>query len=182
MSHLLLHRAAGGQPLPRWFKEGFAMLQAREWSFERARSLSAAALSNRLLHLDDLETRFPERRGEITLAYAQASAIVGHLLRTDSGAFVQMLRSIRRGQAFREALEEAYGASVGELEAEWQDALNTDYALIPLLTGGSAMWVFASMIFLLGYARRRRLDRRTLARWEAEESAAESGGLAGLTE
>lgn len=176
MSHLLLHRVVDGRPVPRWFKEGFAMLQAREWSFDRAKALSAAALSDRLLDLDDLERRFPERRGEITLAYAQASAVVGHLLRSDPQAFARMLLGVRNGASFDAALQEAYGAGMGDLEAQWQDALNTDYALIPLLTGGTTIWVIAAFIFLLGYARRRRLDRITLNRWAEEESFA--AGLA----
>ncbi len=177
MSHLLLYRVVQGRPVPRWFKEGFAMLQARQWSFERAKSLSAAALTDRLLDLDDLERRFPERRGEITLAYAQASAIVGHLLRSDPQAFARMLLAVRGGTPFMESLQRSYGSDLDNLEAGWHDALNTDYALIPLLTGGSTIWVLASFIFLIGYVRRRRADRRTLARWEQEESF-----LSGLAE
>ena len=169
MSHLLLHRAVGGRPLPRWFKEGFAMLQAREWSFERARALSAAALSDRLLDLEDLERRFPERRHEISLAYAQASAVVGRLLKSDGDAFVALLAKVRAGEPFAVALESAYQATTGELEARWHDDLNTHYALVPLATGSTTIWTLASLIFLLGYARRRRADRRTLDRWEAEE-------------
>jgi hypothetical protein len=177
MSHLLLHRIVAGRPVPRWFKEGFAMLQAREWSFDRARSLSAAALTDRLLDLDDLERRFPERRGEITLAYAQASAVVGHLLSSDPNAFARMLLDVRNGAQFDTALEHAYSTSIGQLEAQWRDALNTDYALIPLLTGGTSIWVLATLIFLVGYVRRRRSDRITLAQWEEEESF-----VAGLAE
>ena len=176
MSHLLLHRVVGGHPVPRWFKEGFAMLQAKEWSFDRARSLSAAALTDRLLDLDDLERRFPERRGEITLAYAQASAIVGHLLRSDPQAFSAMILAVRAGEPFSQALQRSYGRGLADLEAGWHDALNTDYALIPLVTGGSTIWLIATFIFLIGYVRRRRSDRITLSRWEEEESFL--GGLA----
>ena len=146
------------------------MLQAKEWSFERARALSAAALTDNLLDLDDLERGFPRGRGEVTLAYAQASAVVGQMLREDSAAFVDLLRRTRQGRPFRAALEESYGAPMADIEAAWRSELDTDYALVPLLTGGGTVWVVASLIFLLGYARRRRESRRTLARWADEEA------------
>ncbi len=147
------------------------MLQAREWSFERARALSAAALSDRLLDLEDLERRFPERRHDITLAYAQASAVVGRLLKSDGDAFVALLAKVRAGEPFGVALESAYQATTRELEARWHADLNTHYALIPLATGSTTIWTLATLIFLFGYARRRRADRRTLDRWEVEEEA-----------
>lgn len=35
LSHVALHRAVGGRPVPRWLTEGVAIHQARERSFER---------------------------------------------------------------------------------------------------------------------------------------------------
>lgn len=172
LSHLLLHRAVGGRPVPAWFREGFAMIQARQWSFDRARSLTAAALTGRLLSLHDLEEGFPSGRGEVTLAYAQAAAVVGSLLRDDPVAFVALLRAVRAGQPFRDALQRAYGAPVAALEERWRADLSTDYALVPLVTGGGTVWTVATALFLLAYLRRRRAARATLLRWENEDDDA----------
>jgi len=172
LAHLLLYRAAGGRRVPRWFNEGFATVQAREWSFSRVRTLTAAALTGRLLPIKALDRRFPARPGEVGLAYAQAVALVSFLIAEDEDAFAQVLAGIRDGRPFPEALATAYGASLPELERRWHEALTRDYRWVPLLTGGTTLWVGITALFLLGYLRRRRRSRATLARWEAEEQAA----------
>ena len=170
LSHLLLHRVVAGRAVPRWFKEGFATVQSGGWSFDRVRALTGAALTGRLLRFDDLERRFPTGAGEVNLAYAQAIAFVSFLLGQDVDAFGRAIRALRDGAALPAALVAGYGRSVAQLESDWHDALTRDYRLVPLLTGGTTLWVVATMIFLLGYLRRRRQAQATLARWEAEET------------
>ncbi|MCS6799359.1 MAG: hypothetical protein NZ898_12685, partial [Myxococcota bacterium] len=59
LSHVALHRASGGAPLPRWFVEGVAIHQAGEASLSRTRLLWGATVAGRLLPLEELERRFP---------------------------------------------------------------------------------------------------------------------------
>ena len=169
LSHLLLYRAAGLRHVPRWFDEGFATVQAGGWSFDRVRTLTAAALTGRLLRVADLDRRFPRRPGEVNLAYAQAISLVAFLISDDAEAFAGALAGLRAGEPLEAALAGAYGRSVAELERSWHDALTRDYRLVPLLTGGTTLWVAITVLFLVGYVRRRRDARRRLARWEDEE-------------
>jgi hypothetical protein len=177
LSHLLVHQVVGGHPLPRWLKEGFATHQAREWSFERVKVLTRAAMTRGLLPLDDIDRRFPRSHHEVSLAYAQGVAFVAFLLREDAEAFAAVLRGVRDGRPYREALELAYGRPLAQLEADWSAAMNHEYRFVPLLTGGSTLWVMITLLFLLGYWRRRRERRETLARWELEELARRPHGL-----
>jgi len=172
LSHLLLYRAAGGRRSPRWFDEGFATVQAGGWSFARVRTLTAAALTGRLMPIADLERHFPRRPGEVNLAYAQAIALVSFLIAEDEDAFAATLASLRAGESFERALTGAYGRTTAQLEAGWHAALTRDYRLVPLLTGGTTLWVAITLLFLVGYVRRRRSARAKLALWEAEEAAA----------
>src|SRR5262245_53866294 len=70
LSHVALHRAVGGHPVPRWFSEGVAIQQAGEHSLARLRVLWDGTLRGKLIPLAMLSERFPSRHGEVSLAYA----------------------------------------------------------------------------------------------------------------
>ncbi|MBM4320975.1 MAG: hypothetical protein FJ125_13740 [Deltaproteobacteria bacterium] len=174
LAHLMLRQATGEQAeVPRWFSEGFAIYQAREWSFERARTLTRAILRGRVLRLEEISASFPVEPEQVQLAYAQSVAFTGYLLKQGQGGeFARLLAGLSAGQVFPQAIEEAFGRSLQELEEEWQGQLERDYAWVPLLLGGSTLWVLVTILFLLAYLSHRRRRRRTLARLAAADAAA----------
>lgn len=170
LAHVLLHRALGGAEVPRWFSEGFAILQAREWSFQRVQTLTRAALTGRLIGVSELERGFPRGAHEVSVAYAQAVSFVAFLMDEDRAAFRELMAALRTSTPFRQALSEAYRQPLAKLEARWHASLGHSYRFIPLLTGGSTLWVITTLIFLLGYMRRRKEVAATLERWAQEEA------------
>lgn len=172
LSHLMLRRATGPQAaIPRWFSEGFAIYQAREWSFSRASILTRAILRGRVFRLDEISASFPVEPDALQVAYAQSVAFTGYLLEQGrEGAFGRMLAALAREQPFPRAIAAAYGRSLEELEGEWQDQLERDYAWVPLLLGGSTLWIGVTLLFLLAYLLHRKERRRRMARWAVEEA------------
>ena len=170
LAHVLLHRALGGAQVPRWFSEGFAILKAREWSFQRVQTLTRAALTGSLIGVSELERGFPRGAHKVSIAYAQAVSFVAFLMDEDRAAFKQLMATLRTGTPFRRALDEAYRRPLSELEARWHASLGHSYRFIPLLTGGSTLWVITTLIFLLSYMRRRKEAAATLDRWAREEA------------
>jgi hypothetical protein len=78
---------------------------------------------------------------------------------------------VRDGEAFDRALGDAYGSDARKLEFQWREELSRRFTIIPVLTGGSLVWVLVIGALVVGYVKRRRRAKATLARWEKEEAA-----------
>lgn len=176
LSHVALHRAVDGNPIPRWFSEGVAIHQAREKSLERTRALWGGTVGGRLLPFERLERGFPSTPHGVNLAYAQSADFVRWLLARDSGEqkFRQVVRRLRDGQSFQTALERTYSVTMTELEEQWHASLSERFQALPLLVGSGTLWVLAAFLIVLAYARRKRKDRAKMEEWDEEERAADA--------
>ena len=173
LAHIGLHRAVLGRDIPRWFNEGVAIHIAEEQGFERIKTLWNGSLQDRLIPLDRLDARFPAHPHQVNLAYAESADIVRHLREMDSGErrFRRLLREIRRGASFDDALDEAYYLTRAQLEREWLASVAERRRSIPMLIGGSTVWVLASVLALMAWRRRRWQFRRGIARLGRQERA-----------
>src|SRR5688572_323592 len=81
LTHVALHDATSGRPLPRWFNEGLAVFASGESSFDRMHTLTTATLAGTLLPLRQLERTFPADAVAAEVAYAQAADVVRFLMR-----------------------------------------------------------------------------------------------------
>jgi len=97
----------------------------------------------------------------------------------DHQRFLAFVDRIRGGQAFDRALGDAYGTDLRKLEYQWTEGLSKRFTVLPVIFGGSLLWVGVIVLLVAGYVRRRRRSKETLARWEREE-AAEAAALEAL--
>jgi hypothetical protein len=170
-SHVALDHAVGFKPLPRWFREGFAIYQSGEWSFGRTRALAGGVISGRLFSLEALSERFPSSVSDIELAYAQSIDFVSFLLgEYGPGPFRKMIGLLAQGWDFFLALEEAYDDGLFAIEEAWHRDLKMRFTWIPLLTGTATLWFLATVVFILAYLKKRR--RRLAALEELDEEEA----------
>lgn len=171
LAHLALKDAVAGAHVPRWLNEGFAVHFSGESSLGRMKTLWTASLARTLLPLRELDARFPNDAVETPIAYAQSADVVRHMLRTrDRERFMAMLRRVRNGQSFDNALSDAYGLDVPGLEEEWLSDVAKRYSFWPVLLS-SMVWMSAIGLFVAGYYRRRKQQSTTLKRWAVEEAA-----------
>jgi hypothetical protein len=174
LSHIALHRAVGGQHLPRWFVEGVAVQQAGENDLSRIQTLWQAEVGDNVVPLADLDRHFPRYPHRVSVAYAQSADIVAHMRKADSDArrFRSLIRKIgEEGMTFDEAFFDSYEMSLATMEREWRDRLDERFQTIPLVVTGGGLWVLASVLLVLAYIRRRRQHRAVMKRWAAEEAA-----------
>ena len=170
MSHIILHRAIPGADIPKWFDEGLAQWQAKEFDFERIGRLSWNSVSGRLLPMSTLIHRFPISPSDVRLAYDQSYEFVNFLIgEYGKERFHAFIKRLGSGEPFSDALERNYETTVESLEKRWIKRLRMSYAWLPLITSGAGIWMFASIIFLLGYFRKRREKTRRMAEWEEDE-------------
>jgi hypothetical protein len=174
LSHIALHRAVNGQPIPRWFSEGVAIHQAREHDMERIRALWSATVGDRLIPIGRLSRAFSDRPHRVTLAYAESADFVRWLHAREDGddRFHELIGRVARGSAFEVAVERTYSTDLRDLELAWHDDLSERYEAWPLLLGSGGLWVLAALLIVVAYFRRRRRDRVKIAQWEDEDRAA----------
>jgi len=171
LSHVALHDALNGQPVPRWFNEGFAVLASGETSFVRMKTLMMATVGGSLIPLRDIERSFPSDETKAQVAYAEAVDVVRFLVRReDAHRFRALIAELRTGKAFDRAVLDAYGVELSTLELEWRDDASRRYSIWPMLLSGTFFWVIALGVFVWAWRRKKRRDKLTLQRWTREEA------------
>jgi hypothetical protein len=169
--HVALEEAVGGHHVPLWFNEGMAIHESGENWLPRLKTLWDASLSRTIIPLSDLDRSFPSQHYEVSIAYAESADFVRFLLRDqDQLRFSALIERVRGGQPFDRALSDAYDVDLRKLEYQWREDMAKRYTFAPILASGSLVWVAALAIIFVGYARKRRRDRATIARWEQEDA------------
>jgi hypothetical protein len=168
IAHVLIARAAGGAPVPRWFHEGVALVAERGWGLsDRTQLMMAVTLERR--PLDDIDAAFAGSEREAARAYALSGALVRDLLRDHgSDAVARILERLAAGETFENAIVTVTGQSLAALERAFWRA-TWWYYLVPFLTSSLMLWT--AVVVLAVYARRARARRRAALRkkWEEEE-------------
>jgi Peptidase MA superfamily len=168
--HVALEDAVKGHHVPLWFNEGMAIHASDEHRLTRVHTLWDATLSRSVIPLSDLDRSFPNQNYEASIAYAESADVVRFLLRNpDRLRFSALIERVRGGQPFDRALADAYDTDLRKLEFQWREDIAKRYTFAPVLASGMTVWVFTLAILVVGYVRKRRRDRETLARWEEEE-------------
>ncbi|MEZ4400082.1 MAG: peptidase MA family metallohydrolase [Kofleriaceae bacterium] len=185
VDHELAHLALGAAvpDAPRWLHEGFAWQHAEDLGFDRIETLIGMAWTGSVIPLDELTWGFPAAEAPASRAYAESYDFVGYLANRgrwadadddgDRYPFQNFLRGLGEGKSLDQAAQAAFGASMDELFAEWKADLSRRYLLVPAALFATGIWILAAVLLILGYWRRRRRAKATLARWAATEAAAD---------
>lgn len=172
--HILVRDATGPYAalVPRWFNEGLAMIHTRAWGLRDVVGISKHLITRKPIPLGELTRGFPSGRSSAGVAYAQSYLFLTHL-RKDHGidAPGRILRRLGSGMAFNEAFREVTGRPLHRVEAEWRRGLTWRYRYIPMVTSGGTLWLGVTLLFVLGYLRKRRRNRLLLEQWEEDEEA-----------
>jgi hypothetical protein len=168
IAHVLIARAAGGAPVPRWFHEGVAMAAERTAGLEDHTHLMLALMLQRR-SVGELDVAFEGSASDVERAYALAGALVRGLLHQHGGDVVaRILAPLPAGETFEQAFLRVTGETVADAERAFWRASRW-YYVIPLLTSSAAIWL--AVVILAVYARRARARRRTMLErlWQEEE-------------
>jgi hypothetical protein len=173
--HVLVYRAAGGRPVPRWFDEGLAMAAGREADLGDRARVALAVLGDGRLPLARIDAAFSGNGAQVAEAYALARDFVDQLLRRfgdDVGA--RILAGVARGATFEAAFAAATGSTLSAVEtAYWRHRTLWD-RWVPVVTSSVTLWGAITLFALVAFRRRRTRDDRIRRRWEQEELELES--------
>lgn len=170
-AHVLVARAAGGRPLPRWFQEGMAMIAGRSWGFDDRTHLTLALLVDRPVSLAALDGQFARGQAEVNRAYSVAGSFVRDLLdRYGPGAAPAILAGVARGLSFEDAFFSATGTSLATAEDSFWSRQTFWYRWVPVLTSSVTLWLLITLLALWAIRHRRRRDAAQRQIWEEEEA------------
>jgi tetratricopeptide (TPR) repeat protein len=133
LAHVITLQMSGNR-VPRWLTEGISVYEERrarpEWGKESDVSFAQALSDGKAIKLEVLNEAFSDPK-TISLAYYQASLVVDHLVQTyGEPALWKMLRAYGRGLETPEALKDAYGISVAQLQTSFDAYTDKNYGAI----------------------------------------------------
>lgn len=176
VAHVLVARAAGRRPVPRWFNEGVAMVAARDsgpggWDLGDQGRLLWATIRRDGSQIAKLDRRFAEGPHGAARAYSLSAAFVRYLQdRFGPRTIARILEQQRQGRSFETAFRQATGASLYLVEEDfWQD-LDMSHKWIPFLTSSATLWMIVTALALWAFRRRRQRDAELLAEWDERDS------------
>ncbi|MFQ5528031.1 MAG: hypothetical protein ACE5GX_17460 [Thermoanaerobaculia bacterium] len=171
VAHILVFRAAGGRPLPRWFHEGLSMLAEEAWGLEDRSRVALALLRHGRSSLDQLEGRF-NQPGQVARSYALAGAFVRELVGREGREFpASLLARVSAGEDFEAAFATVTGTTLEEAESSFWRRLTFWYRWLPFLTSSTTLWMGIMFLALVAIRRRRQRDRALEERWALEEAS-----------
>jgi hypothetical protein len=172
-THIALGRAfRGREKVPRWLDEGLAMYESREWNFSRISTITRAVLTDSLIPLSEITHSFPQEADRAELAYSESFYLISFLISQYSkDSFHRFIKDYSGGKGLKEVLMEVYGIKWEGLEESWRKYLKLRFSWIPIITSTTALWFLVTIVFILGYLRRRRANRLKLEEWEREDGS-----------
>lgn len=183
VAHVLIARASGGRPVPRWFHEGIAMVAGRSWGLQDRTRLALDLLWGGKVPLRRLDDLFRGDEVDIRRAYALAGALVQELLeRYGPGLPRALLSRMARGERFEEAFRQTTGATLFDLDEIFLARQTLLRRWFPVVTSGAALWFGITVMAIVAAWKRRRRRRERLAQMAAEEEAAAREAARGAEE
>lgn len=183
VAHVLIARASGNRPLPRWFHEGTAMVAGLSWGIDDRARLTLTLLADRQIPLDELDRRFQGTGAQAHRAYAISGSFVRNLLeRHGPDTPGRILAGVREGLSFEDAFLRATGEALEEAEASFWSDQSFWYRWVPILTSSALLWILITLLFLWAVRRRRARDAALRRMWEEEEERQRLAAEARLAE
>jgi hypothetical protein len=186
VAHVLVARAAGNRPMPRWFHEGVAMIAGLTWGLDDRTRLTYSLVTDQEISLAGLNDLFAGGEGAAHRAYAISGAFVRDLLdRHGQDAAARILDGVAAGLSFEEAFRRATGVTLAAAEASFWRRQSFWYRWVPLLTSSVTLWLGITLLALYAIKRRRARDAALRRIWDEEEErlrlARETAGDGGET-
>jgi len=171
-SHILLHHAVPKTTrIPVWFNEGLAVWVAREWRFQQSFKVAAAALSDGLIPLRDVDAVLGFGAGRAHLAYDQSYLAVLFIVTLGGeSALPNLIDSLRDGVTFDVALYRITRTSPAAFETAFAAFVGNRFGLQALLTSEEAIWLYIVMLVVVVWLGVRHKNCRTIARWDEEDT------------
>jgi hypothetical protein len=181
LCHLLLHAYLGDREIPRWFEEGIAQWVSEgisEIILEQKKPLlNEAVLAGKIIPMRSLSRFFPGERQALILAYEQSQSLVSYMIETyGREGVLNLLKEIKDGRDWEEAVRDALGTSHIDLEGGWLAHLEKGLTWFTYVVNNlyQILFFLAAVASIIGFVRAY-LRKKAYLREEEEEERESSG-------
>ena len=172
VAHILIYRAAGGAPVPRWFNEGVATVAGSGWGLVDRSRVTLGAVSGKEPSLDAVEEAFSGGTSSIRHAYAISEAFVRYVIaREGPDTAALILARVASGEPFDSAFTSVTDSTVAQYESAFWRRHSLLYRWVPILASSLTLWTGITLLALVAARRRRKQKQELYRQWEAEETA-----------
>ncbi len=169
LAHILIGRAAGGQPVPRWFDEGLAMVAAHTWEFEDQARLVWAMVMGRPTTLTELEQLFHQNRASAQKAYVLAHTLIRYCIQRFGDDWPkQLLASLAQKLSFQEAFFRTTSQSFKQVQTDFWADQNLWAQWIPVVTSSAVLWMGILGLALYVFKKQRQRAESVKRQWKDE--------------
>jgi len=173
LTHIILGSIFSSKPsvsIPQWFNEGLSMHEAEEWNWHYEALMTRICITRTLIPLRQLEYSFPTDPDQLQTAYAQSISMISFILdKYGQNSLRKITRLLLQGDTIDQAMSNAIGIELNELEIRWRKHMLRLYTWVPILTSSAVLWFIISLIFLLVYYRKRRMSLAIISEWEEDD-------------
>jgi hypothetical protein len=169
--HLALTARAGGRPLPRWFHEGVAVAVGTGWGLGNDLRLLFGSPDDEGI---SVLTRLFESDSQLgnAQAYRMAAVVIADVRRrhgsgTPGAIAAQVARGVPFARAFEIEINDTPDATAARVWSEYRRW----NAWLPVVTGGSALWVAILLLAFVAFVARRRKRLRRRRQWDENDFA-----------
>lgn len=169
VAHVLIGRASGERPIPRWFDEGLAMSAERGWRVQDEGQFVFELVVGSRSTLNDLDQMFIGGQEDQTRAYTIAGALVHDLLqRHGNGVAADILMRMNNGASFDHAFTLSVGKTPADAESEFWDRQRIWTIWLSVLSSSNTLWLAITALALLAIIRRQVRNRAIEKQWVDE--------------
>lgn len=172
VAHVLIDRAAGGHPVPRWLHEGIAMTAGERWGLEDAGRFAFEVARAGRYPLQRIDELFSGSNAAVKRAYAISGGFVNHLLRRYGDTVTaELLAGLSRGRPMEAVFLDVVGEPLAAVEASFWKRQTFWNRWLPLLTSSTVLWIGVTLLFLVAWRRRAARTAELEERWEEMEES-----------
>ena len=157
IAHIVLGRAFGKQPVPRWLQEGVAQIVSGEYGHRTVDTLSQGILGGELISLQELTRSFPSDPQRAHLAYAQSADFILFLQQHyGSEALPKLIALLAGNHSFEYSIRNITGKSMFDLDLEWRGKISDSLLWLKPLFSDTALLTLGGLFLVVGFFRKRK--------------------------
>ncbi len=169
-AHLALAHRMGRLRIPRWFNEGYAEWASGRWDEDGGLRLAFALASGNAPPLDSLALAWPRDALRADVAYLLSASVLQYLVESSGvRGLERFIAHWHDHESFEGALRVVYGATPGQLEADWRKWVRRRYGWLVILSNSAVFWSVLIALLSAMFLYRRRYRRLQMARLRATE-------------
>jgi len=169
LNHIYIFRLKYYNTIPGWFKEGFAMYTANEFSFSHKIEISKYIWSKSILPLNQLININKIPLQQVKLAYSESAAAVEALFfYYGNSILIDLVQNLNKTN-FQKSFLLSSNDELIVFEKKYQEYLKNNYYWIILFSSPKYIYIILPIFLILGFIYIRYNNKKILKRWEIEE-------------